>query len=109
MNVSKYRNRITWVGGIRFASEKEANRYSELKLLERAGEISGLHLQPGFVLQPGFSFNGHRIRAIKYIADFSYLENGEIIIEDVKGKQTDMFKLKCKMMKYVHDIDLRLT
>ena len=68
--MSKYRNRKTIHDGITFDSKGEANRYCELKILERAGEISDLTLQPKFTLQESFKKNGKTHRAITYIADF---------------------------------------
>jgi len=70
--MNKYRNIKTTVDGIRFDSKREAERYSELKLLERAGIITDLKLQPKFELIP--KHNGNR--ALTYIADFSYTEAG---------------------------------
>lgn len=57
-----------------FDSIRESQRYKELKLLERAGEISNLELQPKFLLQDSFKKNGKTYRKIEYIADFSYCQ-----------------------------------
>lgn len=95
---SKYYNRKTTIDGITFDSKKEALRYQELKFLEIAEEIHSLTLQPKFVLQESFKHNGKTYRKIEYIADFSYLIDDIIIIEDVKGVQTDVFKIKEKML-----------
>ena len=78
----------------------EANRYCELKLLEKAGKISNLKLQPRFLLQEGFKKNGKTYRKIDYIADFKYIENDKIIVEDTKGQETEIFKLKHKLFEY---------
>ena len=86
--------------GIEFDSKKERDRYIELRKLEITGIISDLQLQVPFVLQDGFEFNGKKILPIKYIADFTYWENGELVIEDVKGKKTDVYELKKKMFMY---------
>ncbi len=96
--------------GIRFDSQREAQRYTELKLMEGAGAISQLELQPKYMLQPSFVYGDKRIRAINYIADFRYTENGRMVVEDVKGFETTVFKLKWKMAlaKYP-EIDWRLT
>ena len=73
--MNKYRNRKTIVDGITFDSKAEANRYIELKMLEKAGYIKQLKLQPKFTLQESYKNNkGQTIRAITYIADFSYTE-----------------------------------
>ena len=109
MSRQKYNARRTLYDGIWFASKREAARYAELNLLERAGEISDLKLQPSFELQPAFVHNGKRERAIRYVADFEYIEKGVRIVEDVKGVGTPVFKLKRKMMLFVHGIEIRVT
>ena len=100
---NKYNARITTVDGIKFASGAEARRYCELKILERAGEISGLELQPMFRLPGG----------IKYYADFRYIENGVVVVEDVKSEATAKnrtFINKWKQVQELHpDIDWRIV
>jgi hypothetical protein len=100
----KYHNEPTTVDGIRFASKKEANRYGELKLMERAGEIEGLKLQPRFVI----SIDGEDI--CTFVADFSYMSLQIVparqIVEDVKGVRTPVFKLKKKLMLAVLGIEV---
>lgn len=92
-----------------FDSIAESKRYKELKLLLKAGEISDLKLQPRFLLQGSFKKNGKTFRKIEYIADFQYIENGKTIVEDVKGIQTDVFKLKHKIFEKVYpDLELRI-
>ena len=101
---SKYHNRKTKG----FDSAKEWRRNQELEALQRAGEISELNRQVPFRLMPSYTIadettkQGFRtIREIRYIADFTYrLKNGKKIIEDVKGIQTDVFKLKRKLLEY---------
>lgn len=108
--MTKYRNRKTVIDGYRFDSMREAARYQELRLLERAGVISELELQPKYTLQPGFTREGKKHRAITYTADFRYRdERGATIVEDVKGVQTQVFRMKRKMLLYVHGIDVLLT
>lgn len=92
--MSKYHNRHMWLDGVRFDSAKEAQRWCELRLLERAGQIQELRRQVPFVLIPK-SVHG---KAIKYIADFVYMEDGQEIIEDTKGMQTAVYKLKKRLM-----------
>lgn len=107
--MNKYRNKKVIVDGKKFDSKKEGDRYKELKLLERAGEISNLELQPRFLLQDKFKKNGKTYRKIEYVADFKYIENGKKIVEDVKGIQTDVFKLKHKIFEKVYpDLELRI-
>lgn len=79
-------------------SKKEATRCDELHVLQVGGVISRLKQQPRFVLQKGFWFHHEKIRPICYFADFSYYENGVLVIEDVKGRLTDVYKLKKKML-----------
>lgn len=95
----KYNARKTAVDGITFDSRKEAERYKELKELQRVGKIDGLELQPRFTLMDGFRYEGKAVRKIEYVADFFYLDLStyELIVEDVKGVKTDVYKLKKKL------------
>ncbi len=107
--MNKYRNKKVVVDGEEFDSIRESQRYKELKLLERAGKIKNLELQPRFLLQDSFKKNGRVFREIEYVADFQYIENGKTIVEDVKGMQTDVFKLKHKIFEKVYpDLELRI-
>ena len=87
------------VDSIKFDSKKEAKRYQELKMLERAGKIQDLELQPSFILQDRFTYEGKTIRAITYVADFKYRVGDDIIIEDAKGFKTEVFNIKAKIFK----------
>jgi hypothetical protein len=100
---SKYSAKPMVVDGIRFASRKEARRYSVLKLLQRAGEIGDIQLQVTFSIE----INGMHI--CNYRADFVYWEKGFRIIEDAKGVRTDEYKLKKKLMEAVHNIKIKET
>lgn len=91
------------VDGIKFASTKEADRYEVLKLLEKSGAIKDLSLQPSFVLK------ANDVAICEYVADFRYKENGNEIIEDVKGVKTPIYKLKKKFMKATHGIEIKET
>jgi hypothetical protein len=96
----KYNAQKTEVDGIRFDSKKEAKEYQSLKLLERVGAIADLQLQPAFELQAAYvDSSGRRQRAIVYVADFSYIQEGRRIVVDVKGVQTPVFKLKAKLFR----------
>ena len=97
---NKYHNKKTKIDRFVFDSAKEGKRYRELALLEKAGEIKNLQLQPRFLLQESFRKNGKTFRKIEYVADFQYEENGKTIVEDVKGIKTDVFKLKLKLFEY---------
>ena len=99
---NKYKNIKTVVDGITFDSKKEAARYQELKLMERAGTILGLQLQPKF---PIF-INGKKV--FEYRADFQYYDSDETtrIVEDVKGVKTDVYKLKKKCVEASYGIEI---
>jgi len=107
---SKYKNKKTLYDGIKFDSKSEAERYKELKLLESAGQIKDLELQPKFTLIEGFMKNNVKFNPIKYKADFKYYDNltQRVVIEDVKGMETKEFKLKHKMFEDKYR-DLTLT
>ena len=101
---NKYGNRKAEVDGITFDSRKEARRYADLKLLQKAHAIYDLKLQVPFELQPKFKDEeGHIIKPITYIADFTYYKDGKLVIEDVKSdatKRDAVYRLKKKMMAY---------
>lgn len=121
---NKYGNRKTVVNGIEFDSRKEAVRYQELRLLERAGKISGLRLQEKFILIPSQREASTEVyksgpqkgrrkpgklleKECSYIADFCYTENGEIVVEDTKGFRTEVYKIKRKLMLERYGIRIR--
>ena len=99
MTYSKYKAKKTVVDGIPFASKKEAARYQELKLLERAGVINDLVLQPRFLLQEKFEYKGKTEWKIEYVADFKYIDTrtGNVVVEDTKGYKPDVYKIKRKL------------
>jgi len=99
---SKYGNIPARVNGRFFASKREARRYQELLLLERAGIIRDLETQPRFDLE----VNGERI--CTYFADFRYYdtERNVRVVEDSKGVRTEVYKLKARLMKAVHGIEV---
>lgn len=108
--MSKYRNKPFFVDGIRFASQREGNRYLELKLLLRAGKIAGLAMQPSFKFKLGEEYLKHDSgRPITYRADFYYIENGREVVEDVKGVRTDVYKIKRALMRLFHGIEVLET
>ena len=122
---SKYRSKKVKVDGMVFASKKEADRYKELKLLEKAGEISDLRTQVKYVLIPaqrewtGDTYTKGRKkgtmkpgkiveRECAYIADFVYTVPGQgVIVEDTKGFRTKDYVIKRKLMLYVHGIRIK--
>ena len=97
---SKYNAIKTEIDGFLFDSRREAIRYAELKMLEQAGEITDLELQPIFPCV----INEKPI--CKYIADFRYtdVKTGKVIIEDTKGFKTDLYLVKKKMVKAIYNI-----
>ena len=102
----KYNNRPEQRGNVHFDSQKEARRYDELLMLQTAQRIRNLKLQPQFTLQESYlTPEGDRVRAIRYVADFSYeVPAGEgqwrLVVEDVKSKatKTKQYEMKRKMM-----------
>lgn len=126
MTYRKYKNRKIIVDGIKFDSKKEATRYKELKMLEKAGIIHDVQRQVKYVLIPaqyehtsgiyskgknkGSPKKGKLIeRECAYYADFVYTENGETVVEDTKGVKTPEYIIKRKLMLYVHNIKIKET
>lgn len=122
--VSKYRNKKYTFDGITFDSRKEARRYAELKAMQQAGIIQDLKLQVKYVLIPtqreesssvyksgknkGKPKPGKVIeKECSYIADFVYLENGILVVEDAKGMRTKEYIIKRKLMLKEYGIRIR--
>ena len=116
---NKYHNKKVNVDGIVFDSVREAKRYRELKLLEKAGAIQDLKRQVEYILIPalrepdtigkrGGVIKGKVIeRKVSYIADFVYTENGETVVEDTKGFKTKEYIIKRKLLLWLHNIKIR--
>ena len=125
---AKYNNKKVTLDGITFDSQKEANRYCELKLLQRAGQIQNLELQKEFELIPAqyeyyprYGKSGKRLKdgarcieqSCVYKADFAYIENGKTVVEDVKGYRDPKgaayakFAIKRKLMLHVYGIRIK--
>ncbi len=104
---SKYHAHKVTVDGITFDSKKEAQRWSELKLMESAGIITDLQRQVTFVLLPSQKDGGRTERPVKYVADFTYQENGKTVVEDTKGMKTKDYIIKRKLMRYIHGITIK--
>ena len=101
MSYNKYKNKKTMIDGFKFDSEMESHYYLYLKQLKEIGEVVDFVLQPTYLLQEGFNLNGKRIRAITYKADFKVIyKDGHEEVIDVKGKLTEEFKIKRKMLLY---------
>ena len=115
----KYHNQKITRNGVTFDSRKEARRYGELLLLEKAGVITDLQRQVEYELIPtqrepdtigvrGGIKKGKTIElAVKYVADFVYKENNEIVVEDTKGFKTKDYIIKRKLMLYIHGIRIK--
>lgn len=121
--MSKYHSKKQIIDGIEFDSKKEANRYCELKLLQRSGKISELQIQVPFILIPA-QYEEVTVytektkkkkqekklveRKLKYIADFVYKKDGKIVVEDAKGYRDGgayaLFVVKRKLMLFIHGI-----
>lgn len=98
---AKYRNKKVEIDGYTFDSLAEARRYEELCLMENAGAISDLRLQPKYELQRAFTDGaGVKQRAITYVADFAYNEVGLLVVEDVKGSITKEYAIKKKLFLF---------
>ncbi len=97
---SKYRNVRTEVDGIFFCSKKEAKRYGELKLLEKAGKIKNLQLQTQFDL----IVNGMVV--CRYRSDFTFMGEDGLVVEDVKGVKTAVYVIKRNLMKALYNITI---
>ena len=111
----KYKAARTEAGGIAFASKREAAVYSDLRMRERAGEISGLTTQPPFEImingQPVRSLpdkRGRRGRPIKYVADFAFSEGAALRVVDVKGMDTPVSRLKRALVWHIYGVEVEV-
>ena len=105
------------MGGIKFPSRKEANRFRELQLMERAGAIHGLKRQVRYLLIPTqydevgeYGEAGACLeRSANYVADFVYFRDGKLVVEDTKGHKTPEYIIKRKLMLQVYGIRILET
>ena len=119
MTWNKYKAKKTMAFGITFASKKEADRFMVLKTLEAKGKITDLKTQVKFVLIPaqrepdGVGVRGGKVkgklieRECAYIADFVYMRDGEMVVEDTKGMKTPEYIVKRKLLLYMTGIKIR--
>lgn len=105
---NKYYSRKVTIDGMTFDSQKEARRFRELCLLERAGQITELQRQVKFELIPSQKIDGKVVeRACTYVADFVYMENYKWVVEDTKGFKTKDYIIKRKLMLHKYGIRIR--
>lgn len=100
MKRNKYGAKPTTVNGIRFHSKRESEHYLKLRRELLEGKISDLELQPAYQI----TVNGMKI--CKYVADFRYNRDGASIVEDVKGMDTRLSKIKRKLVKALYNVDV---
>ena len=105
---SKYGNKKVEINGIQFDSKREAKRWLELDAMAKAGVIQNLRRQVWYELLPHQRIDGKLVeKAVSYVADFVYEQNGETVVEDSKGHRTKDYILKRKMMLFFHGIRIR--
>ena len=127
MRMNKYQAIKTCVNGIEFDSRKEARRYQELLLLQRAGVILNLRMQEKFLLIPSqfetvetgeYYQTGSKKgtpktkevcveKPVVYVADFVYEQDGKTIVEDTKGFKTKDYIIKRKLLLWTHGIRIK--
>jgi hypothetical protein len=109
---NKYGNKKVVVDGETYDSMREYKRWSALCGYEQAGLITNLERQVTYVLAPSVKLAGEKRAkpALRYVADFKYLdENGQIVVEDAKGHETDVSRIKRHLMQSVQGISVVLV
>ena len=103
--MNKYHNKKTMVGDKSFSSKKEADRFVELTLMEKGKYIQDLKTQVSFPLIPKSKYG----REIVYVADFTYYENGNLVVEDVKSPvtKTPLYRLKKRILAEMYGIVIK--
>lgn len=102
---NKYGARKVERDGYRFDSQRECARYEELRMLQMDGQIGDLFVHPSFPLMVG------SVKIGIYTADFSYSQDGELVVEDVKSKptRTEAYRLRKKLVKALYGVEIRET
>lgn len=105
----KYRNRPCQIGNEKYRSQREAKRHQDLLLLEKAGRISSLRREVPFELARGVRFSSAKRATppLRYVADFTYVKDGEYTVEDSKGMRTPLYKAKRHLMLAIHGIEVK--
>lgn len=106
---NKFNNKKVEIDGMTFDSGREAKRYQELRMLEAAGVISDLRLQVCYELAPSVVIRGRRKPPLRYFADFTYQDNGNLVVEDSKGNRDTSYIIKRHLMMSVHGIEITET
>lgn len=123
---NKYNSKKVVVDGIKFDSETEGKRYLTLKQAQDDGLISDLELQPQYIILP--AIKGTRLKhfkripdrieeytiqqPLKYTADFRYIKDGQVVVEEVKGSKWSIsrdYPLRAKMLRYFHGIEVKMV
>lgn len=104
--VNKYRNIKVTIENIKFASKREATRYVDLKHMLQLGLIEDLRRQVVFQLAPAVMVKGRNRPPLRYIADFVYRKDGQQVVEDVKGRITEGYRIKRHLMASVLGIQV---
>lgn len=107
----KYRNKPCQVGAEKYRSQRERDRHQALLVLQKAGHIAGLVREVRFELAPGVLIQGETRKrpAVRYVADFVYsdVKRGQVVVEDAKGMQTPVYRLKKHLMATIRGIHIR--
>ena len=107
--MNKYHNRKIVREGETYDSVKEYRRAKELELLEKGGVIKDLKRQVRFEIIPSQRGEDGKVveRAVTYVADFVYFEDGKLVVEDANGYRTTDYIIKRKAMRYLLGINIR--
>lgn len=108
---SKYGNKPTQIGAEKYRSQREAKRHRELIALERAGQVAQLRREVPFELAPAVRIDGRKRPALRYVADFVYLDTatGAQVIEDAKGVRTEGYRIKRHLMAALLGLAIKET
>jgi len=107
----KYHNKPCQIGAEKYRSQREAKRHQDLLRLQKSGAIAGLLREVPFELSPGIKIEGENRKrpAVRYVADFVYsdVKTGRVVVEDAKGMQTPLYRLKKHLMATLRGIHVQ--
>lgn len=107
-NNSKFGNVKTTIGGVTFDSKLESRYYLHLEEELKKGNIAHYKIQPRYELVPSYKIGSRSVRKLEYVADFMVLHhNSDVEVIDVKGVETDVFKIKRKMFEYKYGKEIK--